>query len=101
LNGRVYPDFPERDRFASVAADVVLLGHTHYQLDRWWGGKRVVNPGSVGQSRDRGGDACFAEFNIGAGEVVLRRVAYDPIEVITDARVHDPHLPYLTAVLTR
>jgi len=31
-----------------VAADVVVCGHTHMQLDRRVGGVRVVNAGSVG-----------------------------------------------------
>jgi predicted phosphodiesterase len=34
--------------FAGVAEQVVVCGHTHVQFDRQLGGRRVVNPGSVG-----------------------------------------------------
>ncbi len=34
--------------FAPVSANLVVCGHTHMPFDRRIGGKRVVNPGSVG-----------------------------------------------------
>jgi putative phosphoesterase len=101
LNGRVYPDFAEWEKFEAVDADVVLLGHTHYPMAQKHAQKLIVNPGSVGQARDGSGSACFAIFDTGSRTVELKRVAFDCGEVIRDAKDHDPELPYLWEVLTR
>lgn len=63
------------DRVRDLHADCVLLGHTHVQGVRTFGGVTVVNPGSVGLARDGGGEACYAVC--AGGEVALRRVPYD------------------------
>jgi putative phosphoesterase len=101
LDGRVYPDFAEWQEFETVDADVVLLGHTHYPMVREQGQKLIVNPGSVGQARDRSGSACFAILDTGSRTVELKRVGFDCDEVIRDSKEHDPGLPYLWEVLTR
>lgn len=101
LEGRVYPDCAEWDRFDACPADVILLGHTHYPLVKIQGKKLIVNPGSVGQPRDRSGAACYAVLKLPSREVTQHRVPYDPNAVIRDAREHDPNMPYLETVLTR
>lgn len=60
---------------AGLAADFVLLGHTHVQGAETFGRVTVVNPGSVGLARDRGGEACYAVIEDGRPD--LRRVPYD------------------------
>lgn len=101
LNGRVYPDFADWQKFEGVDADVVLLGHTHYPMVKEHGERLIVNPGSVGQARDSGGAACFAILDTSSRTAELRRVGFDCDEVIRDAKEHDPELPYLWEVLTR
>ncbi len=101
LGGRVYPDFAEWDSFDSCGADVVLLGHTHYPLVKRHRDKRVINPGSVGQARDRSGTACYGVLDLMTEEVILQRVGFCSQVLIHDAREHDPNLPYLETVLTR
>lgn len=73
LNARVYPDFQQWDRFDSIAAEIVLLGHTHYAMVKRVHGKMIINPGSVGQPRD-GTGACYAVLHLPSREVVLERV---------------------------
>ena len=58
-----------------IEADIVLLGHTHLQMDRTVTGIRVVNPGSAGQSRDGDPRVGYALWQ--DGEITLHRVAYD------------------------
>jgi putative phosphoesterase len=65
-------------------ADFVLLGHTHIQGMRTFGKTTVVNPGSVGLARDRGGQACYAVY--AEGEMHLKRIAYDPERTIAMLR---------------
>lgn len=59
---------------ATVDADLVVVGHTHLQFELVVDGKRVINPGSVGQPKD--GDPRAAYAVIDQGGVRLKRVAY-------------------------
>jgi len=101
LNGRVYPDFSAWSRFDECDDTVVVLGHTHYPFVKQLPGKLIINPGSVGQARDRSGSACYGILDSETMTVLLQRVAYDPRELLRDARHHNPDLPYLAEVLTR
>jgi putative phosphoesterase len=59
----VLPDTPEEalhEMMEGVAVDLVLSGHTHTPLDRWLGGKRLLNPGAVGIPSGQGGTARYA-----------------------------------------
>jgi putative phosphoesterase len=63
------------ERVREIAADYVLLGHTHEQGARTFGRMTVLNPGSVGLARDGCGEACYAV--LGGSQVSLKRVPYD------------------------
>jgi putative phosphoesterase len=99
----VYPDAPdeERRRMASGGQDLVVYGHSHYPVI--WRVKRtiVVNPGSVGQPRDRKPGSCWALWDTRSMEVTLQRTIFDTRVVAERARRIDPHLSYLADVLTR
>jgi putative phosphoesterase len=101
LEGRVYPDYDNWGRFGGLPSEVILLGHTHHQVVKNYQEKLIINPGSVGQPRDRSGEACFAILDMTSGIVQQRRVPFDPRRVIEDAREHDPNFPYLVEVLIR
>lgn len=58
---------------SGVDQPVVVMGHTHMPFDRLVGGRRAVNPGSVGMSYGAAG-ACWALLGPG---VELRRTRYD------------------------
>lgn len=102
----VYPDASEEllnriIREAGVDIDLVVLGHTHYQKLWQRDGIRIVNPGSVGQPRDRKLGAAWALLDVQTGQIDLRREIYDPARTLREARLHDPQLPYLRTVLMR
>jgi len=101
LEGRVYPDFAEWDRFDGSSEEVILLGHTHYPLLKKWRGKMIINPGSVGQPRSRSGAAEYAVLDVAQRSVVFERAPYDVSSVIQDASLHDPQISYLVEVLNR
>lgn len=69
---------------AGIAADVLLLGHTHLPLSRLHRGLRIVNPGSVGQPLDGDPRAAYAIWN--DGEIELRRVDYDRSDLFSHMR---------------
>ncbi|MCL4511287.1 MAG: metallophosphatase family protein [Bacteroidetes bacterium] len=54
--------------------DLILLGHTHFQFKKQVGNVTIVNPGSVGLSREDH-NACYAVLE--DGEVTLHRVPYN------------------------
>jgi putative phosphoesterase len=64
-------------RLGGVTADVVCVGHTHQQYALEVGRTLVINPGSIGLSRD--GDPRAAYAVLDGGRVELRRAEY-PVE---------------------
>ncbi|MBX3443864.1 MAG: metallophosphoesterase family protein [Planctomyces sp.] len=70
---------PDRDAWRSriddVDADFICVGHTHLPMDLDIDGRRVINPGSVGQPRDGDPRAAYAVIEDGA--VSFRRAEYD------------------------
>jgi putative phosphoesterase len=99
----VYPDAPVEvlERCAHSRADIVILGHTHYPMVRAVHGTQVVNPGSVGQPRNRQPGAQWALYNCETNELTLKREDYDFAAVAAESRVRHPDVPFLSAVLER
>ena len=52
---RLTPEARVAPAFLGVSAPLVICGHTHLRMDRSIGGRRVVNPGSVGMPFDEPG----------------------------------------------
>jgi putative phosphoesterase len=57
-----------------VAADVLMVGHTHTPFVQTVGRQTVVNPGSLGQPKTGNTKACYAIWEDGA---ILQSVAYE------------------------
>lgn len=100
----VYPDcsLERLENCTMHDRNFVLMGHTHYPFSKVLkSGTVLLNPGSVGQARERGGEAQWCELD--SENLVFRfhRTPYDPREIIEQVRSIDPHLPYLENVLTR
>ena len=53
----------------------MLLGHTHVSMVKKIGKATIINPGSVGQSKDIPAKVSYAVWN--DGEVEIKRVIYD------------------------
>ena len=99
----VYPDAKQEllERCAMQEFDLVVLGHTHYPMCHQIGGTTLVNPGSVGQPRNRKPGAHWAFFDTASREVTLRCETYDADPVIAESRRRHPDIPYLAEVLKR
>ena len=75
----VFPDeLADREKeFSQIdASPVVVLGHTHVPTV-YRGTQTYVNPGSVGQPRDRDPRASYAILETQGIDVQIRRVPYD------------------------
>ena len=68
--------------YQEIQADVIITGHTHIPYVKNFGNKILVNPGSVGQSRDGDPRASFATFDTTARRLELGRLDYDVKETI-------------------
>jgi putative phosphoesterase len=66
-----------RSAASAAAADVLLVGHTHLPFELEIDGRRVINPGSLGQPKHGRPEACYAVWEDGV--VRLARVAW-PVE---------------------
>lgn len=99
----VYPDAGPvlLARCAPRGADMVVLGHTHYPMVWNVGGTRVVNPGSVGQQRNRQPGAHWALYDTDTHEVRLQCEPYDCRSLVEESRRRHPEMPYLANVLER
>lgn len=84
-----YPD--EFDPALLGDEDVLVLGHTHVQAYERFDEGIVMNPGSVGQPRDRDPDAAYAILDLEELTVEERRVEYD-VEAVVEA-VEEAGLP--------
>jgi putative phosphoesterase len=77
----VFPDLPNRELLEltrNVNADIIILGHTHMPMQRVIQGKLVINPGGVGQPRDRDPKASYMILTLD-DEISVKheRVEYD------------------------
>jgi putative phosphoesterase len=99
----VYPDAqPELlERCAVQQYDLVVQGHTHYPMQHRIVGTLVVNPGSVGQPRNRQPGAHWALFDTDTRNLEFHYEQYDSSQLVRECRQRHPEMPYLAEVLTR
>ena len=93
-----HPDDPDRytrpEEFSPDLLgdeEVLVMGHTHVQHHEVYDEGVVMNPGSVGQPRDRDPRAAYAILDLDDRTVEERRVEYD-IEAV-QAAVAEAELP--------
>lgn len=99
----IYPDANESllKRCAADESDIIVTGHTHYPMLKRLGKKQLVNPGSVGQPRNRRPGAQWALLDTAMNEITLYNESYNIALVSSEARLRHPELPYLADVLSR
>jgi len=81
LDEYVFPDDPRIRYSLEELEKNVVVGHTHLQFIVKHRGWFFVNPGSVGQPRDRDPRSAFAIYDTESGKIEFKRVKYDIEEV--------------------
>jgi len=73
-----------------TSSEILILGHTHIPFTRRLGGRFIINPGSVGQPRDRDPRASYVILEEGGEgfEVRLKRAEY-PIESVAEKMIEE------------
>lgn len=81
--------------------DFVLIGHSHYQFAHRNANSILINAGSVGQSRTKGGIANWAIINTANKCFELKSTGYDTSLLLAEAAAIDPEVNYLQSILKR
>ena len=63
--------------FEKTGAEVMLMGHTHVPYVRYLDRGLILNPGSVGQPRDKDRRASYAVIDTNQEDADIHRVPYD------------------------
>lgn len=97
----IYPDAKADllERCAESGYDWVVMGHTHYPMVRKVGKTVLINPGSVGQPRNRIAGAHWALLDTASQKFTLMTAPYDVSPVVALAEQRHPELPYLGNIL--
>lgn len=74
--------------FDMTGADLIVLGHTHVPYFHRFGGRVIINPGSVGQPRDGDPRSSYMMLYLENGEISIthKRVDYNLEEVASQMR---------------
>lgn len=110
----VYPDtdLEKVGDYGCLSADIIIQGHSHYQMIKTIQGKLVVNPGSIGQPRSKWRNAesvknknvCGAQwavFDTKTKIVSQLTTCYDGSALIEKCIAEVPENPFLHKVLLR
>lgn len=100
LNGRVYPDTEILEPYEYQKYDYVILGHTHYRMVRYDNATTVINPGSVGQARDKNGFS-FVTLSIPDGKIIFHEIEWDKRKLVKDIEMYDKGNKKLIDILFR
>ena len=101
----VYPDANEKIKNKMFTYDsdfdLLVFGHTHYPVSWEKNNQKIINPGSVGQPRDRIPGAAWALWDTDLNKVNFYKEEYDVNLIIDMCKKHNPDIDYLSKVLIR
>tara|TARA_B100000795_G_scaffold269472_1_gene258937 strand:- start:728 stop:1426 length:699 start_codon:yes stop_codon:yes gene_type:complete len=99
----VYPDSDNESlsRYNSLGVNWIIQGHTHYPMCKKVDGVVIINPGSVGQPRNKQPGAQWATLDTSSGEVKHFCERYDSTKVIEESKRRHPEIPYLANILEK
>ena len=99
----IYPNAsPElMGRCREPDVDFIVLGHTHYPMVKEVGSAKIINPGSVGQPRNRQPGAHWTFLDTESRQIEFKVEQYDKAQLINECKRRHPELPYLAEVLER
>lgn len=103
LDQYIYPD-SEPDlilKCDSKEHDFVLIGHSHYAFAKHNENSILLNPGSVGQSRQKGGKASWALVDTKNGSFQQRSTDYGVERLVQEVQIKDPGAAYHMKILKR
>jgi len=102
-NAYLYPDSPVTllEKCNIKDMDFVFIGHSHYAFQHITSGSVLINAGSVGQSRKKGGLAQWVLLDTMSSKADFMTSAYNVKPLLADIDFIDPGHAYLSKILTR
>ena len=99
----IYPDSNKEVilKCDSKSHDFVLIGHSHYAFAIINSKSILINSGSVGQSREKGGIANWTLINTDDKSYQIMKTIYDVSDLLLEIELKDPNNKYLFDVLVR
>ncbi|MEO6980006.1 MAG: metallophosphoesterase family protein [Mucilaginibacter sp.] len=103
IDAYLYPDANRDvlDKCNSDAHDFVLVGHSHYSFAYKCQNSMLINCGSVGQSRQKGGIAYWVLIDTKNKSFQIKETPYDPSPLLNEVQLLDPDFKYATKILLR
>lgn len=99
----IYPDatVAQLEKCNSDSHDFVLIGHSHYAFSYQCRHSTLINCGSVGQSRQKGGLAYWCIINTEDKNFEIRTTPYDTAKLLEEVQLLDSKVGYSARVLQR
>lgn len=99
----LYPDTPvsKLEKCDSLDHDFVLIGHSHYSFLFKCANSILINCGSVGQSRQKGGMAHWAVINTTNKSYEIKTTPYDTSELLEEIKLFESKVVYSSKILQR
>lgn len=99
----IYPDAASEklESCNSKEHDFVLIGHSHYSFSFRCTDSILINSGSVGQSRQKGGVAFWTVVNTQNKSFSTMATPYDPSALLQEVSSLDPEVAYSSKILSR
>jgi len=73
----VYENMLSKNFLDEVNAEILVYGHTHVPCFKRFENGIIINPGSVGQPRDKNPKACFCILDLNKKCAEVKRIYYD------------------------
>ncbi|WP_404284848.1 metallophosphoesterase family protein [Exiguobacterium aurantiacum] len=101
INEYCYPDY-NFEKYKTLEYDYIFQGHTHYKMFKRVNNIKIINPGSLGQPRDKGYPS-FVIIDTTCDEIEFFDVQFDIEKLISEVKKNeDTEQPkYLINVLRR
>lgn len=99
----LYPDTSAEllEKCDSSEHDFVLIGHSHYSFSFQCKHSVLLNSGSVGQSREKGGLAYWSIIGTESKNFEIKNTSYDTAELLKEVHLFDSDFEYSTKILVR
>ncbi|WP_341885430.1 metallophosphoesterase family protein [Synechococcus sp. UW140] len=103
INEYIYPDSSCEEIISAInpRPDVLILGHTHYPFHKFSLGTLIINPGSVGQPRNRAPGAHWAILDTDTLNVEHKIESYNAQSILDQCSAIAPENSYLREVILR
>ena len=99
----LYPDASQEEisKFVDIDEDILVHGHTHYPAIFNLNNKTIINPGSVGQTRNGIPGAYWGYYDLSNHIFTQKVESYDYRKLLSEIKKINPNLSYLSNILTR